>query len=344
MNVYDFEWFFGLLESVGYVWVVDGVEVDVVIINICVVCDNVVGKLYGMFGYFVVVKCCKEGMQIVVGGCLVQMDKQVVFDKVFWVDVVFGMYNMGFLFGLFECVCYNGDVEFEIFEFFEVFFLIFLIKCDFVYSGWVLIFVGCNNICMFCIVLSLWGKEKDCCFGDILNEICFFVEDGVIEVILFGQNVNFYGVEFGDWQVFGKLLCVVGEIEGFEWICFISLYFVVFMDDVIDVMVEMFSVMLQLYMLLQLGSDCILKVMWWFYWSECFFGIFECVCVCILNVVIMIDIIVGFFGEIEEDFEDMMCVVEQVCFFGVFIFQYLICEGIFVVMMENQVLKDVVQV
>ncbi|PRB73640.1 tRNA (N6-isopentenyl adenosine(37)-C2)-methylthiotransferase MiaB, partial [Microbacterium sp. MYb32] len=121
MNVHDSERLSGSLESAGYVRAIDGAEADVVIINTCAVRDNAAGKLYGTLGHLASVKRRKEGMQIAVGGCLAQMDKQAVLDKAPWVDVVFGTHNMGSLPGLLERARHNGDAELEILESLEVF-------------------------------------------------------------------------------------------------------------------------------------------------------------------------------------------------------------------------------
>ena len=343
MNVHDSERLSGSLESAGYVRAADGAEADVVIINTCAVRDNAAGKLYGTLGHLAAVKRRKEGMQIAVGGCLAQMDKQVVLDKAPWVDVVFGTHNMGSLPGLLERARHNGDAELEILESLEVFPSTLPTKRDSAHSGWVSISVGCNNTCTFCIVPSLRGKEKDRRPGDILNEIRLLVEDGAIEVTLLGQNVNSYGVEFGDRQAFGKLLRAAGEIEGLERIRFTSPHPAAFTDDVIDAMAETPSVMPQLHMPLQSGSDRILKAMRRSYRSERFLGILERVRARIPNAAITTDIIVGFPGETEEDFEDTMRVVEQARFSGAFTFQYSIREGTPAATMENQVPKDVVQ-
>ena len=203
--------------------------------------------------------------------------------------------------------------------------------------------VGCNNTCTFCIVPSLRGKEKDRRPGDILNEIRLLVDDGAIEVTLLGQNVNSYGVEFGDRQAFGKLLRAAGEIDGLERIRFTSPHPAAFTDDVIDAMAETPAVMPQLHMPLQSGSDRILKAMRRSYRSERFLGILDRVRERMPDAAITTDIIVGFPGETDEDFEDTMRVVEQARFASAFTFQYSIREGTPAATMPDQVPKAVVQ-
>lgn len=343
MNVHDSERLSGSLESAGYVRAAADDEADIVIINTCAVRDNAAGKLYGTLGHLKSRKDKHAGMQIAVGGCLAQMDKQAVLDKAPWVDVVFGTHNMGSLPGLLERARHNGEAELEILESLEVFPSTLPTRRDSAHSGWVSISVGCNNTCTFCIVPSLRGKEKDRRPGDILNEIRLLVEDGAIEVTLLGQNVNSYGVEFGDRQAFGKLLRAAGEIEGLERIRFTSPHPAAFTDDVIDAMAETPNVMPQLHMPLQSGSDRILRAMRRSYRSEKFLGILDRVRAKIPNAAISTDIIVGFPGETEEDFEDTMRVVEQARFASAFTFQYSIREGTPAATMDEQVPKEIVQ-
>ncbi|WP_026059695.1 tRNA (N6-isopentenyl adenosine(37)-C2)-methylthiotransferase MiaB [Microbacterium yannicii] len=343
MNVHDSERLSGSLESAGYVRADAGEEADVVVINTCAVRDNAAGKLYGTLGHLKSRKDKHAGMQIAVGGCLAQMDKQTVVDKAPWVDVVFGTHNMGSLPSLLERARHNGEAELEILESLEIFPSTLPTKRDSVYSGWVSISVGCNNTCTFCIVPSLRGKEKDRRPGDILNEIRLLVEDGAMEVTLLGQNVNSYGVEFGDRQAFGKLLRAAGEIPGLERIRFTSPHPAAFTDDVIDAMAETPAVMPQLHMPLQSGSDRILKAMRRSYRSEKFLGILDRVRARMPHAAISTDIIVGFPGETDEDFEDTMRVVEQARFATAFTFQYSIREGTPAATMPDQVPKHIVQ-
>jgi tRNA-2-methylthio-N6-dimethylallyladenosine synthase len=343
MNVHDSERLSGSLESAGYLPAEAGTDADVVVINTCAVRDNAAGKLYGTLGHLKSRKDVREGMQIAVGGCMAQMDKQAVLDKAPWVDVVFGTHNMGSLPSLLERARHNGDAELEILEALEVFPSTLPTKRDSVAAGWVSISVGCNNTCTFCIVPSLRGKEKDRRPGDILNEIRMLVDDGAIEVTLLGQNVNSYGVEFGDRLAFGKLLRAAGQIEGLERIRFTSPHPAAFTDDVIAAMAETPAVMPQLHMPLQSGSDRVLKAMRRSYRSERFLGILERVRALIPQASITTDIIVGFPGETEADFEETLRVVEASRFSSAFTFQYSIREGTPAATMADQLPKAVVQ-
>ena len=343
MNVHDSERLSGSLESAGYVPAERGEDADVVVINTCAVRDNAAGKLYGTLGHLKSRKDGHDGMQIAVGGCMAQMDKQAVLQRAPWVDVVFGTHNMGSLPGMLERARHNGEAELEILEALEVFPSTLPTKRDAVHSGWVSISVGCNNTCTFCIVPSLRGKEKDRRPGDILDEIRLLVDDGAIEVTLLGQNVNSYGVEFGDRQAFGKLLRAAGRIDGLERIRFTSPHPAAFTDDVIDAMAETPTVMPQLHMPLQSGSDRILRAMRRSYRSERFLGILDRVRERIPHAAITTDIIVGFPGETDDDFDDTLRVVEQARFASAFTFQYSIREGTPAATLPDQVPKAVVQ-
>jgi len=342
MNVHDSERLSGSLEAAGYVKA-DGVEPDIVVINTCAVRENADNKLYGNLGYLAGIKRRHKGMQIAVGGCLAQKDKNAILEKAPWVDVVFGTHNMGSLPRLLERARHNDEAQIEILDALETFPSTLPTKRDSTYSGWVSISVGCNNTCTFCIVPSLRGKEKDRRPGDILAEIQALVDDGAIEVTLLGQNVNSYGVEFGDRQAFSKLLRAAGEIEGLERVRFTSPHPAAFTDDVIDAMAETTNVMPQLHMPLQSGSDRILKAMRRSYRSERFLGILDRVRAKIPHAAISTDIIVGFPGETEEDFQETLRVVEEARFAAAFTFQYSIRPGTPAATMPNQVPKEVVQ-
>ena len=343
MNVHDSERMSGLLEANGYIRAEEGTEPDLVVFNTCAVRENAANRLYGNLGQLAPVKRRHKGMQIAVGGCLAQKDQDAIIEKAPWVDVVFGTHNIGALPTLLERARHNHEAQAELLESLEVFPSTLPTKRDHVYSGWVSISVGCNNTCTFCIVPSLRGKEKDRRPGDVLAEVQALVDDGAIEVTLLGQNVNSYGVEFGDRQAFSKLLRACGEIEGLERVRFTSPHPAMFTDDVIDAMAETPNVMPVLHMPLQSGSDKVLKDMRRSSRSKKFLSILDKVRERIPNAVITTDIIVGFPGETEEDFQDTLKVVEQARFSSAFTFQYSIRPGTPAATMENQVPKEVVQ-
>jgi tRNA-2-methylthio-N6-dimethylallyladenosine synthase len=346
MNVHDSERISGLLEEAGLSAVAPGAgegEADVVVFNTCAVRENADNKLYGHLGLLKQEKLRRPGLQIAVGGCLAQKDRDTILQRAPWVDVVFGTHNVGALPVLLERARHNAEAQIEILDSLDVFPSTLPTKRESHASGWVSISVGCNNTCTFCIVPSLRGKEKDRRPGDILAEIQALVDDGAIEVTLLGQNVNSYGVEFGDRQAFSKLLRACGEIEGLERVRFTSPHPAMFTDDVIEAMAETPNVMPQLHMPLQSGSDKVLKEMRRSYRSTKFLGILDKVREKMPHAAISTDLIVGFPGETEEDFQETLRVVEASRFSTAFTFQYSPRPGTPAATYEEQVPKAVVQ-
>jgi tRNA-2-methylthio-N6-dimethylallyladenosine synthase len=322
MNVHDSERLSGLLEDAGYSRPDAGEQADVVVFNTCAVRENADNRLYGNLGHLKSVKDVTPGMQIAVGGCMAQKDRGEVVRRAPWVDVVFGTHNIGSLPVLLERARVNAEAQVEIAESLEVFPSTLPSRRESAYAAWVAISVGCNNTCTFCIVPSLRGKEKDRRPGDVLAEIEALVAEGVLEVTLLGQNVNAYGVEFGDRQAFAKLLRACGAVEGLERVRFTSPHPADFTDDVIGAMAETPNVMPQLHMPLQSGSDKVLKEMRRSYRSERYLGIIDRVRAAMPDAAITTDIIVGFPGETDDDFQATLDVVRRARFASAFTFQY----------------------
>jgi tRNA-2-methylthio-N6-dimethylallyladenosine synthase len=343
MNVHDSERLSGLLENAGMVPVAEGDVADVVVFNTCAVRENADNKLYANLGQLLPSKKANPTMQIAVGGCLAQKDKAVILKKAPWVDAVFGTHNIGSLPALLERARYNKEAQVEIVESLEAFPSSLPTKRDSAYSALVSISVGCNNTCTFCIVPSLRGKERDRRPGEILAEIEALVSEGVIEITLLGQNVNTYGVEFGDKGAFAKLLRAAGQIEGIERIRFTSPHPAAFTDDVIEAMAETPSVMPQLHMPLQSGNDKVLKDMRRSYRRDKYLGIIERVRKAIPDAAISTDIIVGFPGETEDEFLDTVKMVEEARFASAYTYQYSKRPGTPAATMPDQLPKEVVQ-
>jgi tRNA-2-methylthio-N6-dimethylallyladenosine synthase len=342
MNVHDSERISGLLEDAGYVRVADGDSADVVVFNTCAVRENADNRLYGNLGHLAPTKAKNPDMQIAVGGCLAQKDRGEIVKKAPWVDVVFGTHNIGSLPVLLERARHNQAAEVEILESLEVFPSTLPTRRESTYAGWVSISVGCNNTCTFCIVPSLRGKEKDRRPGDVLAEARALVAEGVLEVTLLGQNVNSYGVEFGDRLAFGKLLRACGDIDGLERVRFTSPHPKDFTDDVIAAMAETPNVCHALHMPLQSGSDAVLKSMRRSYRQEKYLGIIDKVRAAMPDAAITTDIIVGFPGETDADFEQTLEVVRAARFSSAFTFQYSKRPGTPAATMADQVPKEVV--
>ncbi|MDX6225739.1 MAG: tRNA-2-methylthio-N6-dimethylallyladenosine synthase [Frankiales bacterium] len=343
MNVHDSERLSGLLEDAGYLRAASGEQADVVVLNTCAVRENADNKLYGNLGHLAPVKASTPGMQIAVGGCLAQKDRGEIVRRAPWVDVVFGTHNIGSLPALLERARHNAEAQVEILEALEVFPSTLPTRRDLPYSAWVSISVGCSNTCTFCIVPSLRGTEQDRRPGDILAEVRALVAEGVIEVTLLGQNVNSYGVDLGDRQAFGKLLRAVGAVDGIERVRFTSPHPRDFTSDVIAAMAETPTVMPALHMPLQSGSDEVLKRMRRSYRQSRYLGIIDEVRAAMPEAAITTDIIVGFPGETEADFEQTLHVVREAKFSAAFTFQYSRRPGTPAAEYDDQVPKAVVQ-
>ncbi len=343
MNVHDSERLAGLLEQAGYVRAAAEDRPDVVVFNTCAVRENADNKLYGNLGHLAPVKERSPGMQIAVGGCLAQKDRSEIVRRAPWVDVVFGTHNVGSLPALLERARIEQEAQVEIAEALEVFPSMLPARRESAYAAWVAVSVGCNNTCTFCIVPALRGRERDRRPGDVLAEVQALVAEGVIEVTLLGQNVNAYGVEFGDRFAFGKLLRTVGATEGLERVRFTSPHPRDFTDDVIAAMAETPAVMPQLHMPLQSGSDRVLRAMRRSYRRDRYLGIIEKVRSAMPEAAVTTDIIVGFPGETEEDFAQTLEVVREARFAAAFTFQYSKRPGTPAASMDGQVPKAVVQ-
>ncbi|MFJ8738128.1 tRNA (N6-isopentenyl adenosine(37)-C2)-methylthiotransferase MiaB [Embleya sp. NPDC127516] len=342
MNVHDSERLSGLLEDAGYVRAPKGELADVVVFNTCAVRENADNKLYGNLGHLAPAKAERPGMQIAVGGCLAQKDRDTIVRKAPWVDVVFGTHNVGSLPVLLERARIEQEAQVEILESLDVFPSTLPTRRESAYAAWVAISVGCNNTCTFCIVPALRGKEKDRRPGDVLAEIETLVGEGVIEVTLLGQNVNAYGSDMGDREAFSKLLRSCGRIQGLERVRFTSPHPRDFTDDVIAAMAETPNVMHQLHMPLQSGSDAMLRAMRRSYRQDRYLGIIERVRAAMPDAAISTDIIVGFPGETDEDFEQTLHTVREARFAAAFTFQYSKRPGTPAATMDGQVPKEVV--
>ena len=342
MNVHDSERIGGLLEAQGYLPASAGTEPDLVVFNTCAVRENADQKLYGSLTKYIYTKESRPDFQIAVGGCLAQKDKGEIIAKAPWVDVVYGTHNIGALPTLLKRAQIEKAAQVEIKESLEHFPSTLPVRRDSAFSAWVSISVGCNNTCTFCIVPALRGVEKDRPVSEILDEIRALVAQGVIEITLLGQNVNAYGVDFGDRQAFAKLLRACGEVEGLRRVRFMSPHPRDFTDDVIEAMAQTHNVMPHLHMPLQSGSDTILQAMRRSYRADRYLGIIDRVRSAIPDAAITTDIIVGFPGESESDFQQTLDVMAKARFTAAYTFQYSKRPGTPAATMPNQVDPEVI--
>ena len=348
LNENDSEKICGMIENMGYIKTEEISDADLVIYNTCCVRENAEEKLFGKLGE---VKKLKEakGTIIAIGGCMMQ-EKHIV-DKIkksYKYDVIFGTHTLyKFPQDLYNAIIENKkitdvlDIDGEIIEGLPI-------KREDNIRASVTIMNGCNNFCTYCIVPYVRGRERSRAPEDILNEIKDLAKKGYKEITLLGQNVNSYmRVErerketTSETNSFAKLLRVVNEIEGIEKIRFISPHPKDFTDDVIEAIRDCKKVSKFIHLPLQSGSSKVLKEMNRVYTKEQYLSLVEKMKNTIPDVKLSTDIIVGFPGENEEDFEDTLDVVEKVKFEQVFMFIYSRRIGTPADKMENQVPEDI---
>jgi tRNA-2-methylthio-N6-dimethylallyladenosine synthase len=348
MNEHDSERIGGLLEADGMVRADRPEDADVVVLNTCTIRENADQKLYGYLGALRSIKLRRDGMQIAVGGCMAQKDKELIHERAAWVDVVFGTHNTHRVVDLLDHAVEWGPVT-EILE-----------KTTSVddlpsylpahrespFSAWVTITIGCNNSCTFCIVPIVRGAEISRRPGDILQEVRNLAANGVSEVTLLGQNVNSYGRDLelnGRKPLFADLLRRTGEVEGIRRIRYTSPHPKDFREDVAEAMAETPAVCEQMHLPLQSGSDRILAAMHRGYNAERFLKKLAMSRDIVPGLAVSTDIIVGFPGETDDDFERTMDVVAEARFDGAFTFQFSPRPGTPAATMDGQVPPEVVQ-
>ncbi|MCL1897283.1 MAG: tRNA (N6-isopentenyl adenosine(37)-C2)-methylthiotransferase MiaB [Micrococcales bacterium] len=350
MNVHDSERIAGVLESAGYVPASNGSAIftqgipqaDVVVFNTCAVRENAATRLYGNLGQLREEKQTNPGMLIAVGGCLAQLERAGIVQKAPWVDVVFGTHNPGALAQLLAKAQSTGQPQVQIEDQLTVFPSDLPARREQVYAAWIAISVGCNNTCSFCVVPALRGRERDRTPEAIQAEVEKVVAGGAIEVTLLGQNVNSYGAQWGDKGAFAKLLRQVGATKHLERLRFTSPHPAAFGDDVIAAMAEVPTVAPQLHLPLQSGSDQVLRAMHRSYRAKRFLELVEKVRAKMPHAAISSDIIVGFPGETDHDFEQTLQVVEQARFDSAYTFQFSARPGTPAAAMANQVPAPVI--
>ena len=341
MNVHDSERIAGLLLDAGYTQALADTQPDLVVFNTCAVRENADNKLYGNLSFLAPRKKSDPNFQIAVGGCMAQKDQDAIIKRAPYVDVVFGTHNIGSLPVLLERARIEEQSQVEIKESLEHFPSTLPVKRDSAFSAWVSVSVGCNNTCTFCIVPQLRGIEKDRPMAQIMKEVHSLVDQGVIEITLLGQNVNAYGVDFGDRTAFANLLKECGKVDGLERVRFMSPHPRDFTDDVIEAMAQTKNVMPHLHMPLQSGSDKVLQLMRRSYRRERYFGIIDRVRKAMPAAAITTDIIVGFPGESDEDFAQTIDLVKQVRFSAAYTFQYSKRPGTPAATMPDQIPDEV---
>ena len=323
MNEHDSERIAGLLESDGMARASSLDQADVVFINTCTIRENADNRLYGNLGQLKSLKDRRPDMMLVVGGCAAQKDRQIVRERAPWVDVVMGTHNLGRVLDLLDHAQEWGGVT-EIYESLHDMPSQLPTRREVAHSAWVTVQLGCNNTCTFCIVPAVRGPEVSRRPPEIVREVEQLVSEGVVEVTLLGQNIDTYGRDLAlggrRRPIFAELLRRVGEVDGIRRIRFTSPHPADFRENVASAMAETEAVCEQLHLPLQSGSDRILARMHRGYNAKRFLGRLAMARRIIADLTVSTDIIVGFPGETEADFERTLEVVAAARFDQAFMF------------------------
>ena len=320
MNEHDSERIAGLLEADGLVRAESESDADVVVVNTCCIRENADNKLYGNLGHLKTWKAKKDGRQIVVSGCLAQKDRDLVADRAGHVDVVMGTHNVHRAAELLDAAASADGPIIEILEAAVVddhamFPSALPVRRETSYNSWVTIQIGCDNNCAFCIVPAVRGEEMSRPYADIVAEVAQLATDGVTEVTLLGQNVNSYGRDLqlaarqaGDEAaklrpLFADLLRDVGAVDGIRRVRYTSPHPKDMRPETFAAMAETAAVCEHLHYPLQSGSDRILALMHRGYTAERYLERLAEARRVVPDLAVSTDIIVGFPGETEDDFE-----------------------------------------
>lgn len=344
MNARDSEKLTGILRRVGYE-VTEDERADFVIFNTCTVRDNANQRVYGRLGELKNHKKRNPAMKIALCGCMMQEPSVVEkLQKSYrFVDLVFGTHNIYKFAELLASSLESDRMIIDIWK--ETDKIVEELPADrkFFFKSGVNIMYGCNNFCSYCIVPYVRGRERSRKPEDILQEIRRLVQDGVVEVMLLGQNVNSYGKNLEHPISFAELLQEVEKIEGLERIRFMTSHPKDLSDELIEVMKNSEKICRHMHLPLQSGSSRLLKIMNRRYTKEQYLALVEKLRNAIPDISLTTDIIVGFPGETEEDFRETLDVVRKVRYDSAFTFIYSKRTGTPAAVMENQVPEDVVK-
>ena len=344
MNFKDSEKLIGILNEIGYEETEDE-HADLVLYNTCTVRENANLKIYGRLGYLSKLK--KENSNMIIGLCGCMMQEEHVVEKIKksykFVDLIFGTHN---IFKLAELLYERLSGQKSVIDIWQgTTEIVEDLPSERKYSfkSGVNIMYGCNNFCSYCIVPYVRGRERSRKPEEIINEIKKLVSEGVVEIMLLGQNVNSYGKTLENPMTFAQLLQEIEKIDGLKRVRFMTSHPKDLSDELIDVMAHSKKICKQMHLPLQSGSDRLLKIMNRHYDKQHYLEIVDKLRKAIPDIGISTDIIVGFPGETEEDFNETLDVVKKVQYDSAFTFIYSKRSGTPAAEMENQVPQDVVK-
>ena len=345
MNAKDSEKLLGILEKIGYEETDDEKAADFLIMNTCTVRENANQKVYGHLGMYQSRKKKAPHRMIAICGCMMQEPDEVakIRSSYRFVDIVFGTHNIFKLAELLYQAFTKKEQVIDVWEGTDQIVEDLPAVRKYSFKCGVNIMYGCNNFCSYCIVPYVRGRERSRQPEDIIKEIKQLVADGVVEVMLLGQNVNSYGKTLDNPITFAQLLQQVEQIEGLRWIRFMTSHPKDLSDELIEVMSQSDKICKHLHLPLQSGSSRLLKIMNRHYTKESYLELVDKIRAKNPDIALTTDIIVGFPGETEEDFADTMDVVEKVQYDSAFTFIYSKRTGTPAAAMEDQVPEEVVK-
>lgn len=340
MNIHDSEKIAGMLESLGYSETVDSKDADVVVFNTCCIRDGVEQKISAHIGAFKNIKKLNPAQIIIVCGCFSQENEKAAMlkSKFPFIDIIVGTHNIHEIKQLLIDYISNKKRIIDVWENEKGIFENIDILRTSGKNAWVNISYGCNNFCSYCIVPYVRGRERSRDMIDIINEVKDLVAKGYKFITLLGQNVNSYGNDIADTSVnFANLLTKLCEIEGDFRIKFLTSHPKDLTSELIDVIANNSKISKAIHLPVQSGSNNILKAMNRRYSREKYFSIIDEIKEKIPNAALTTDIIVGFPGETEDDFNDTLDLVNYVKYESLFAFMYSIRTGTVAATMPNQI-------
>jgi tRNA-2-methylthio-N6-dimethylallyladenosine synthase len=345
MNARDSEKIIGVLEEIGYTYAEKEEEADFIIYNTCCVRENAEKKVYGRLGYLKSLKKKNNNLLIALCGCMMQQD--VVVNKLKesyrQVDIIFGTHNIYKLAELIEARLDSHEMIIDIWEGYkEIVEDLPSIRKN-AFKASVNVVYGCNNFCSYCIVPYVRGRERSRLPKDILREVEALTQDGVVEITLLGQNVNSYGQTFDEPFSFAKLLQMLEKVEGLKRLRFMTPHPKDLSDELIEVMSKSTKICNHLHLPFQSGSTKVLEKMNRKYTKEAYLNLVKKIKAACPGIALTTDIIVGFPGETEEDFEETLDVVRQVRYNQAFTFIYSIRTGTKAATMPDQIPEEVIK-
>ena len=345
MNARDSEKLLGVLKEIGYLETEDEDKSDFVIYNTCTVRENANLKVYGRLGHLKNVKRKNPNMLIAMCGCMMQEPDVVekIRDSYKFVDIVFGTFNIYAMAKLIYNRITSGSQVIDIWEKTKDIVEELPTERKFPFKSGVNIMFGCNNFCSYCIVPYVRGRERSREPKEIIREVERLAADGVVEIMLLGQNVNSYGKNLEQPMTFAQLLQEIEKVDGIERIRFMTSHPKDLSDDLIEVMKNSKKICKHLHLPLQSGSSRILKLMNRRYDKEHYLELVDKIRAAVPDIALTTDIIVGFPGETEEDFEETMDVVRKVRYDSAFTFIYSKRTGTPAAVMDDQIPDDVIK-